>query len=110
MEYLEGETLAERLKKGPLPVEQALRFAIDIAAALDAAHRQGVVHRDLKPANIILTASGPKVLDFGVAKIQQNRAAGVSDGSGPQTFTTPLTGTGTIVRTLQYMAPGPLEG
>jgi serine/threonine protein kinase len=75
MEFLEGETLAERVKKGPLPVEQALRFGIDIAGALEAAHRQGVIHRDLKPANIMITASGPKVLDFGLARMEQQRAA-----------------------------------
>jgi len=68
MEHLEGETLAERLAKGPLPVTQALDCAIAIADALDKAHRQGIVHRDLKPGNIMLTTTGPK-LDFGLAKL-----------------------------------------
>src|ERR1700719_985198 len=71
MEYLEGETLAERLKKGPLPLDQVLRYAIEIADALDKAHRNGVTHRDLKPLNIMLTKSGTKLLDFGLAKLQQ---------------------------------------
>src|SRR5215469_6055498 len=68
MEYLEGETLAERLVKGPLPFEQTLRYGIEIADALDKAHRQGIVHRDLKPGNVMLTKSGVKLLDFGLAK------------------------------------------
>src|ERR1700722_822559 len=68
MEYLEGETLADRLAKGPLPLSDALRYAIEIADALDKAHRQGVVHRDLKPGNIMITKSGTKLLDFGLAK------------------------------------------
>src|SRR5207253_7246703 len=70
MEYLEGETLADRLGKGPLPVEQVLRYGIEIADALDKAHRQGIVHRDLKPGNVMLTKSGVKLLDFGLAKLQ----------------------------------------
>src|SRR3970282_1384507 len=69
MEYLEGETLAERLKRGPLPLEQALSHGIAIADALDRAHRQGIVHRDLKPANVMITRSGMKLLDFGLAKL-----------------------------------------
>src|SRR5499433_202916 len=68
MEYLEGETLADRLAKGSLPLEQTLRFGIEIADALDKAHRQGIVHRDLKPGNVMLTKSGVKLLDFGLAK------------------------------------------
>src|SRR5215813_6972444 len=68
MEYLEGESLAERLLRGPLPFEQALRYGIQIADALDKAHRQGIVHRDLKPGNVMLTKSGVKLLDFGLAK------------------------------------------
>ena len=71
MEYLEGETLADRLKKGPLPLEQALKCAIEIADALDTAHRQGVVHRDLKPGNVMLTKTGAKLLDFGLAKLRE---------------------------------------
>src|SRR5215472_9434703 len=72
MEYLEGETLADRLKKGPMPLDQALKCAIEIAGALDKAHRQGIMHRDLKPANIMLTDSGSKLLDFGLAKFKSS--------------------------------------
>jgi len=68
MEFLEGETLADRLRKGPLPLDQALKYGIEICEGLERAHRSGVVHRDLKPANIMLTKSGVKVLDFGLAK------------------------------------------
>src|SRR5882672_1339958 len=76
MEYLEGETLAERLQKGPLPPDQVLRHAMELAGALDAAHRRGIVHRDLKPANIMLTRTGAKLLDFGLAKAALPSAAG----------------------------------
>jgi Tol biopolymer transport system component/predicted Ser/Thr protein kinase len=111
MEYLEGETLAERLRKGPLPAEQAMRYAVEIAVALAAAHRQGVVHRDLKPANIMLTRSGAKLLDFGLAKVQETSAE-LSELS--QLPTDPLhaslTVEGTIMGTLHYMAPEQLEG
>ena len=68
MEFLEGETLSDRLVKGALPTEQTLRYGIEIADALDKAHRQGIVHRDLKPGNVMLTKSGVKLLDFGLAK------------------------------------------
>ena len=101
MEYLEGETLADRLIKGPLPLEEALGIGIAIADALDKAHRQGVVHRDLKPGNVMLTASGPKLLDFGLAKSQAALPAGTS-----VTMTIP----GTILGTMQYMAPEQLDG
>ena len=74
MEYLEGETLAQRLQKGPLPLEQVLQYAIEISDALDKAHRKGVTHRDLKPGNIMLTKSGTKLLDFGLAKLKQEAA------------------------------------
>src|ERR1700730_15336459 len=69
MQYLEGETLADRLTKGALPLDQALRIAIDVAGALDKAHRAGIVHRDLKPGNVMLTKAGAKLLDFGLAKV-----------------------------------------
>jgi Tol biopolymer transport system component/predicted Ser/Thr protein kinase len=108
MEYIEGETLAVRLEKGPLPTTELLRLAIQIADALEKAHRQGLVHRDLKPGNIMLTKSGAKLLDFGLAKLQE--AGGVVQGVAGVTRTTPLTGAGTIIGTLQYMAPEQLEG
>ncbi len=107
MEFLEGETLAQRLTRGPLEVDQLLKCSIEIADALDKAHRQGVVHRDLKPANIILTSSGAKLLDFGLAKQQQV----VSSTSGDAATLPPglLTTAGMIVGTVSYMAPEQLE-
>ena len=85
MEYLDGETLAQRLGKGALPLDQALRTAIEIADALDRAHRQGIVHRDLKPGNIMLTRAGAKLLDFGLAKL---RTPGVPRADGFSAATT----------------------
>ena len=108
MEYLEGQTLADRLKKGPLPLEQVLQLAIQITSALDAAHRHGVIHRDLKPSNIVLTKTGAKLLDFGLAKVRA--AETVAGMTALPTETTPLTNEGTILGTLQYMAPEQLEG
>ncbi len=111
MEYLEGETLSERLARGPVPLEQALRHGIEIADALDKAHRQGIVHRDLKPGNVMLTRSGVKLLDFGLAKLRQGELEPlVSRLSALATQGTPLTAQGTILGTLQYMAPEQLEG
>src|SRR6202048_1387936 len=109
MEYLEGETLAQRLQKGALPLEQVLQFAIEIADALDKAHRKGVTHRDLKPGNIMLTKTGTKLLDFGLAKLRQD-AAPVTPPSELATANDPLTARGAIVGTLQYIAPEQLEG
>lgn len=109
MEYLEGETLAQRLTKGPLPTDQLLRHATEIADALDKAHRQGVVHRDLKPGNIMLTKSGAKLLDFGLAKLREP-AAKASSLSLLPTEAASLTAEGTILGTFQYMAPEQLEG
>jgi serine/threonine protein kinase len=121
MEYLEGETLAERLAKGPLLLDQVLKTATEIAQALEKAHRQGIIHRDLKPANIMLTKAGAKLMDFGLAK----PSAGVSRASRNGSLTTstptmsvpaltadavPLTQRGTIVGTFQYMAPEALQG
>jgi eukaryotic-like serine/threonine-protein kinase len=106
MERLEGQTLADRLAKGPLKLQETLAFGIQIADALDRAHSRGIVHRDLKPANIMLTSSGAKLLDFGLAKLRQ-AATFVADA---MTRSGPLTGEGTIVGTLQYMAPEQLEG
>jgi eukaryotic-like serine/threonine-protein kinase len=108
MEHLEGETLAARLLRGSLPIADALRYGIQIADALDKAHRKGVIHRDLKPGNIILTASGAKLLDFGLAKVS-TRVHG-TDVTRTATVTSPLTDAGTIVGTFQYMAPEQLEG
>src|SRR3984957_2541700 len=110
MEFLEGETLASRLGKGPLPLEQTLQYAIQIADALDKAHRRGMTHRDLKPGNIMLTKSSAKLLDFGLAKLKQGASApGVLHSQLP-TAQNSITAQGAIVGTLQYMAPEQLEG
>ena len=108
MEYLEGETLAARIEKGPLANAELLRFASQIADALDKAHRQGIVHRDLKPANVMLTKSGAKLLDFGLAKGEEILQGG--DPASSPTMSRPLTTQGTIVGTMQYMSPEQLEG
>jgi len=126
MEYLEGQTLAERLARGALPLDQVLRYGIEIADALDKAHRQGIVHRDLKPSNVMLTKSGVKLLDFGLAKAVTSArpldAAGREQAAASQhpmadnqmsalpTEMSPLTQEGTILGTFQYMAPEQLEG
>jgi Tol biopolymer transport system component/predicted Ser/Thr protein kinase len=110
MEYLEGETLTDRLSRGPLPPEQVLRFGIEIADALDKAHRQGIVHRDLKPGNIMLTKSGVKLLDFGLAKAIQPISSNSSLSVLPTQAGMNLTQEGTILGTFQYMAPEQLEG
>ena len=106
MEYLEGQTLASRLTRGKLPLEQALRYGIEMAGALAAAHAAGIVHRDIKPSNVILTGSGAKLLDFGVAKPRSALSIVEGDGTTEQ----PLTQEGTIAGTVQYMAPEQLEG
>src|SRR6476659_2034599 len=111
MEYLEGQTLAERLQKGALPIEHVLKIGIEIADALDKAHRQGIVHRDLKPGNIMLTKSGVKLVDFGLAKLAAVSPTGNSSVSILQTQAgMNLTQEGTILGTFQYMAPEQLEG
>jgi serine/threonine protein kinase/Tol biopolymer transport system component len=109
MQYLEGETLTDRLKNGPLPLNQALANAIEIADALDKAHRVGTVHRDLKPSNIFLTKAGAKLLDFGLAKARANIVADTAPSMVP-TRPLDLTAQGTILGTIQYMAPEQLEG
>jgi len=106
MEYLEGQTLADRLRKGALPLDQTLGLALQIAEALDQAHRKGVVHRDLKPGNIMLTKAGAKLLDFGLAKV----ATGFQSVHAESTRSAGLTREGHIVGTLQYMAPEQLHG
>ena len=108
MECVEGETLAKRLEKGPLPLEQVLKYGAQITDALDKAHRSGVVHRDLKPGNIMLTPSGVKLLDFGLAK----PAALVLTGATLTAATrgSAMTEQGTIVGTFQYMSPEQVEG
>ena len=116
MELIEGETLATRLQKGALPIDQALRCAIEIADALDKAHRAGIVHRDLKPGNIMLTKSGVKLLDFGLARAFAPQ--GAASGSGlsmaqltqSPTAISPLTSQGALVGTFLYMSPEQLEG
>jgi len=108
MECVEGETLAKRLEKGPLTLEQVLKLGAHIADALDKAHRSGVVHRDLKPGNIMLTPSGAKLLDFGVAKLVAPLASLVTLTATKQE--SPVTQQGTIVGTIQYMSPEQIEG
>jgi len=103
MEWVEGETLADRLLRGALPIDQVLRCAIEIADALEHAHRQGIVHRDLKPSNVMLAPSGVKLLDFGVAQLWAP-----DEMSSPFIGTRPadtLTDEGTMIGTVQYMAP-----
>src|SRR5262245_12982764 len=105
MEFLEGETLDARLRRGSLPVDQALRHGREIADALDHAHRRGFIHRDLKPANIMFTATGTKLLDFGLAKLRTLE----SDSERAPAHTESLTSDHTLLGTLQYMAPEQLE-
>lgn len=108
MEFLEGESLEERLKRGPLPLDEGLRYAIQITEALAAAHRQGVIHRDLKPGNIVLTKTGAKLLDFGLAKLTETVPGGTV--TTLPTATMALTVQGAILGTFQYMSPEQLEG
>jgi len=107
LEYIEGETLASKLDKGALKLEDALRIAAQIADALDAAHRHGIIHRDLKPGNIMLTKSGAKLLDFGLAKFRAEVTPSKEEFLPSRTLT--VTTKGTILGTLQYMAPEQLE-
>jgi Tol biopolymer transport system component len=110
MEYLEGETLAQRLERGALPLSDVLKYGVQIADALDKAHRQGVVHRDLKPGNIMLTPQGgAKLMDFGLAK-SAIAAASISSMTAPAHASSPITTKGMIVGTFQYMSPEQVEG
>ncbi len=108
LEYLEGETLADRLGRGPLPTDQLLRIAIEITDALEKAHHQGVIHRDLKPGNIMLTKAGSKLLDFGLAKPALRQESTLQ--SSLPTAAKPLTAEGALVGTFHYMAPEQFEG
>src|SRR5437764_1442632 len=109
MECVEGETLARRLEKGPLPLDQVLKYGAQIADALDKAHSSGVVHRDLKPGNIMLTSTGAKLLDFGLAKPAAPLTS-VATLTAAVTQSSPMTEQGTIVGTFQYMSPEQVEG
>jgi len=108
MECIEGEPLAKRLEKGALPLEQVLKYGAQIADALDKAHRSGVVHRDLKPGNVMLTSTGAKLLDFGLAK--PTVATGLATLTAAAPVHSPVTQEGTIVGTFQYMSPEQVEG
>src|SRR6202047_1388618 len=109
MECVEGESLAKRLGKGPLPLEQVLKYGAQIADALDKAHRSGVVHRDLKPGNIMLTPTGAKLLDFGLAK-PLAPVTSVDTWTAAVRQSSPITEQGAIVGTFQYMSPEQIEG
>ena len=110
MEYLEGETLEERLRRGPLKFEELLARGIEIADALDKSHRAGLVHRDLKPSNIMLTRGGAKLLDFGVAKLRADPSHAQAEEAATESGSILITRAGVVVGTPQYMAPEVLEG
>jgi serine/threonine protein kinase len=113
MEYLEGQTLAARLERGPLPLPEALKIAVEMIDALDKAHRLGITHRDVKTGNIMLTKTGSKLLDFGLAKLAPARSVSAQVPLSEQPTAkgeSVLTAEGTILGTLQYMSPEQLEG
>ncbi len=121
MEFLEGETLADKLRRGPLPLAEVYKIGIIVAEALAAAHRSGIVHRDLKPGNIMLTEGGAKLMDFGLAKPLGMPTSSAGSGTVPPSFTaaatlsgpsplTPLTTAGSVIGTIQYMSPEQIEG
>src|SRR5262245_34643373 len=107
MEYLEGQTLADRLVRGPLPLQESLRHAIELASALDHAHRQGLIHRDLKPGNLMLTREGAKLLDFGVSKLRPGPDLISLHTISPED---PLTAETALLGTFPYMSPEQLAG
>ena len=107
MEFVEGESLADRLSRGPLPLDQVIRYGADIAEALGAAHQRGIVHRDLKPGNVMITKSGAKLLDFGLAR---TGSGAIVATDAPTEHQKPLTEEGTLLGTFQYMAPEQIEG
>jgi Tol biopolymer transport system component len=109
LELVEGETLAKIIERGPLPLDKALSYAVQIVDALAAAHAKGVIHRDLKPGNIMITRNGAKVLDFGLAKLASERPSAES-AANIETVTEPITRAGAILGTLYYMAPEQVEG
>ena len=109
MELVEGDPLSTIIAQGPLPLDKALRYAVQIVDALAAAHAKGVIHRDLKPGNIVVTRNGVKVLDFGLAKFGREKSAASGDSSEVVTMTEPITGAGSIVGTLYYMSPEQVE-
>jgi Tol biopolymer transport system component len=110
LELVEGESLADRIKKGPLPLSDVVRYGAQIADALDAAHRRGIIHRDLKPENVMLSRSGAKLLDFGLARTASEGGGIISGLTSLPTEVKQLTAEGTILGTFQYMAPEQLEG
>jgi eukaryotic-like serine/threonine-protein kinase len=114
MEYMQGQSLAERLKKGPLPLKEVLSVGMDVCEALEAAHRLGIIHRDLKPGNIMLTPSGAKLMDFGLAKSRVMGSAEASNAPLVSATATmgesPLTAAGQVIGTIQYMSPEQIAG
>src|SRR5215831_19250560 len=109
MEFVEGEMLSKIIERGPLPLDKALLYAVQIVDALAAAHAKGIIHRDLKPGNIIITRNGVKVLDFGLAKLGSERLP-MDAAATVETVTEPITRAGAVLGTLYYMAPEQVEG